>query len=113
MTAQTEQTPLPRPRVSTLVWRAARLLYAWAGAVYCIAYIDLGLEGGMREIAAHVRGEPDLMLAAAIAVMLGWFAATPASKPGESWIYRRPLLAQALVATLLAAGVAVMLLLLR
>lgn len=117
MTSQLESARMiarpPEPRLLGIGWGLARLIYAWLLALYFITLMELGWDAGIREIYVHVRSHPQLAATVAIAVLAGWHAATskPFSKPGESWIYRRPLLAQALVGAALAAGVAATLLL--
>lgn len=106
MTSDTDNAP-PTARSFRAVllatgWRLARLVYAWLVALYFIALMELGWSAGFRDVYTHVRSEPQLAAAVALAVLAGWFAATPASKRGESWIYRHPLLAQALVGAALA-----------
>jgi hypothetical protein len=108
MTSETDNAPQStramRPMLLAMGWRLARLVYAWLLALYLIALLELGWSAGFREVYAHVRSEPQLATAVALAVLCGWFAATPASKPGQSWIYRHPLFVQALVGAALALG---------
>lgn len=108
MTSETDNAPPSTralgPMLLAMGVRLMRLVYAWLAALYFITLLELGWSAGFREVYAHVRSEPQLTAAAAIAVLCGWFAATPASKPGESWIYRHPLYAQALVGLALAIG---------
>lgn len=109
MTLQTETAPAPR--LAALGLGIARLIYAWLLALYFYGWMELGWSGGIREIHAHVWNDPNLAATVAFAVVLGWLAAAPASKTGDSWIYQRPLVAQALIGAVLAVGVIVMLLL--
>jgi hypothetical protein len=56
---------------------------------YFIALMELGWGAGFREVQAHVRSEPQLAAAVALAVSFGWFAAPRAR---EAWIDVRCLL---------------------
>jgi hypothetical protein len=91
MTSDTDNAPpstrAPGAMLLAMGWRLARLIYAWLLALYFIALMELGWSAGFREVYAHVRSEPQLAAAVALAVLLGWFAAPPAARPGESWIY--------------------------
>ena len=105
MTSETDNAPRGLgPVLLAMCWRLARLVYAWLAALYFVALLELGWSAGFREVYAHVRSEPQLAAAVALAVLCGWFAATPASKSGESWIYRHPLFVHALVGAALAIG---------
>lgn len=111
MGAQSEETPRADRLGSKLTKFGiglGRLIYAWAAALYFIAWMELGWSGGIREIYQHVRSDPHLAAAAAIAVLLGWFAGSPTSKGNNEWMYRHPLITQGIVAGALALGVAAM-----
>ncbi len=83
MTAETG-TPSPRQRAPGLWSSLPRLISAWLFATWFIAWTQLQWRGGAVEVYVHIRGAPELALAAAVAVILGWVAATPApfSKEG-------------------------------
>lgn len=107
MASQAEETPSDRgslvAKLATLLWSILRLIYAWALVLYFVGWMELGQRGGVREIYAHVRGDPWLATTVTIALLAGWLVATPRAKPTGDWIYRHPLLTQALVGAAVAA----------
>jgi len=112
MSAQLEETSPNRPTLGSKLTKfgvgLGRLVYAWVAALYFIAWMELGWSGGIREIYQHVRSDPHLATAAAIAVLFGWFAGSPTSQGSNEWMYRHPLITQGIVAGALALGVAAM-----
>ncbi len=112
MSSQLEETTPARPTLTSKVIKfgvgLGRLFYAWVAALYFIAWMELGWSGGIREMYQHVRSDPHLAAAAAIAVLFGWFAGAPTSKSSNEWLYRHPLITQGIVAAALALGVAAM-----
>jgi hypothetical protein len=110
MSAQVEETSSNRSTLGSKLMKLgiglARLLYAWAAALYFIAWMELGWSGGIREMYEHVSTSPHVAPATTIAVLIGWFAGSPASKANDNWMYRHPLITQTIVAAALLGLVA-------